>query len=65
MPPYTFLNYAAFIDELLSAMDAKLYKELRIELKEILNSVRVTTILIAHNRKSHEPRRYIDGHRVE
>lgn len=51
MPPYTFLNYAAFIDELLSAMDAKLYKELRIELKEILNSVRVSTILIAHNRK--------------
>ena len=49
--PYTFLNYAAFLDELLSAMDAKLCKELRVELKEILNSVRVTTILITHNRK--------------
>jgi putative spermidine/putrescine transport system ATP-binding protein/putrescine transport system ATP-binding protein len=39
------------LDEPLSALDAKLRQELRIELKEILNSVGATTIVVTHDQE--------------
>jgi len=39
------------LDEPLSALDAKLRQQLRIELKEILNSVRATTIVVTHDQE--------------
>ena len=39
------------LDEPLSALDAKLRQELRIELKEILNSVWATTIVVTHDQE--------------
>ncbi|MER9865371.1 ABC transporter ATP-binding protein [Mesorhizobium sp. M0185] len=39
------------LDEPLSALDAKLRLELRIELKEILRSVRATTIVVTHDQE--------------
>ncbi len=38
-------------DEPLSALDAKLRQELRIELKEILSSVKATTIVVTHDQE--------------
>jgi putative spermidine/putrescine transport system ATP-binding protein/putrescine transport system ATP-binding protein len=37
------------LDEPLSALDAKLRQELRVELKQVLASVRATTIVVAHD----------------
>ena len=39
------------LDEPLSALDAKLRQELRVELKEILASVRSTTIVVTHDQE--------------
>ncbi len=39
------------LDEPLSALDAKLRQELRIELKEILSSVKATTIVVTHDQE--------------
>jgi ABC-type Fe3+/spermidine/putrescine transport system ATPase subunit len=39
------------LDEPLSALDAKLRLELRIELKEILSTVRATTIVVTHDQE--------------
>ena len=39
------------LDEPLSALDAKLRQELRFELKEILNSVNATTIVVTHDQE--------------
>lgn len=39
------------LDEPLSALDAKLRQELRVELKEILNSVGTTTIVVTHDQE--------------
>ena len=39
------------LDEPLSALDAKLRQELRFELKEILNAVNATTIVVTHDQE--------------